>query len=493
MTTSSTTTATATATASGYPDTRLLIQGEWADAADGKTIEVRNPATGEVIGRVAHAGIVDLDRALAAARRGFEVWRSTSAHERAAVMRRAAGLLRDRADAIGRLLTQEQGKPFVEARGECIAGAAIIEWFADEGLRVYGRIVPSRNLAAQQLVLKEPVGPVAAFTPWNFPINQVVRKIGAALATGCSFLVKAPEETPASPAALLQCFVDAGIPPGTVGLVYGNPAEISSYLIASPIIRKVTFTGSTPVGKQLAALAGQHMKRVTMELGGHAPVIVTEDADVALAVKAAGAAKFRNAGQVCISPTRFLVHRSLVDAFSAALVKHAEGLKLGDGLTEGTTLGPLANPRRLAAMGSILSDARAKGATVATGGERVGSAGNFFAPTVLTGVPLDADIFNNEPFGPVAAIRAFDNLDEAIGEANRLPFGLAGYAFTRSIKTAHLLSQRLELGMLWINQPAMPSAEMPFGGVKDSGYGSEGGPEALESYLVTKAVSILGV
>jgi succinate-semialdehyde dehydrogenase/glutarate-semialdehyde dehydrogenase len=476
-----------------YPDTRLLIHGEWTDAVSGKTLDVRNPSTGATIGKVAHAGIADLDRALDAAKRGFEAWRFTSAHERGAIMRKAAGLLRERADAIARLLTMEQGKPLAEARVEVIAGAGIIEWFADESLRIYGRIVPSRNLAAQQLVIKEPVGPVAAFTPWNFPINQVVRKLGAALASGCSFLVKAPEETPASPAALLQSFVDAGIPAGVVGLVFGDPAEISSYLIASPIIRKVTFTGSTPVGKQLAALAGQHMKRVTMELGGHAPVIVAEDADVALAVKAAGAAKFRNAGQVCISPTRFLVHRSLVEEFSKTLVKHAEGLRLGDGLAEGTTLGPLANPRRLTAMAKVMEDARAKGAKIATGGERVGSAGNFFAPTVLTDVSLDADVFNNEPFGPVAAVRAFDTLDEAITEANRLPFGLAGYAFTKSIKTAHLLSQRLELGMLWINQPATPSAEMPFGGVKDSGYGSEGGPEALESYLVTKAVSILGV
>jgi succinate-semialdehyde dehydrogenase/glutarate-semialdehyde dehydrogenase len=476
-----------------YTDTRLLIDNEWVDATGGKTLDVVNPATGKAIGKVAHASIADLDRALAAAQRGFETWRNTPANERAAVMRRAAGLIRERAPEIAKLLTQEQGKPLAEAKGETLAAADIIEWFADEGRRVYGRIVPSRNLAAQQLVLKEPLGPVAAFTPWNFPINQIVRKLGAALATGCSFLVKAPEETPASPAALLQAFVDAGIPPGTVGLVFGNPAEISNYLIAHPIIRKVTFTGSTPVGKQLAALAGQHMKRVTMELGGHAPVIVAEDADVALAVKAAGAAKFRNAGQVCISPTRFLVHNSLREEFARSLVKYTEGLKLGDGLAEGTTIGPLANARRLTAMAHVLEDARKKGATVAAGGDRVGDTGNFFAPTVLTDVPLDADVFNNEPFGPIAAIRGFDKLEEAIAEANRLPFGLAGYAFTKSIKNAHLLSQKLELGMLWINQPATPSPEMPFGGVKDSGYGSEGGPEALEAYLNTKAVSILGV
>ena len=474
-----------------YPDTRLLIAGEWVDAASGKTLDVINPATGKAIGKVAHAGIADLDRALAAAQQGFEAWRRIPAHERAATMRRAAALVRERAGEIAPLLTQEQGKPLAEARGETLAAADIIEWFADEGRRVYGRIVPSRNLAAQQLVLKEPVGPVAAFTPWNFPINQVVRKLGAALAAGCSFLVKAPEETPASPAALLQAFVDAGVPAGTVGLVFGDPAEISGYLIPHPVIRKVTFTGSTPVGKQLAALAGAHMKRVTMELGGHAPVIVAEDADVALAVKAAGAAKFRNAGQVCISPTRFLVHHSLRDAFTQALVKHAQGLKLGDGLAEGTTLGPLANARRLGAMAKVVEDALKHGATLATGGERVGGSGNFYAPTVLADVSLDSDVFNNEPFGPVAAVRGFDTLEEAIAESNRLPYGLAGYAFTRSIKNAHLLAQRMEVGMLWINQPAAPTPEMPFGGVKDSGYGSEGGPEAVEAYLNTKAVSIM--
>lgn len=476
---------------STYIDTRLLIDNAWCDAASGKTVDVINPASGNVIGRVAHASIIDLDRALAAAQRGFQAWRAIPASERAATMRRAASLLRERADTIASLLTQEQGKPLPQARGEVLAGADIIDWFADEGMRTYGRIVPSRNPAAQQLVLKEPVGPVAAFTPWNFPINQVVRKLGAALASGCSFLVKAPEETPASPAALLQTFVDAGVPPGTVGLVFGNPAEISAYLIPHPIIRKVTFTGSTPIGKQLAALAGAHMKRVTMELGGHAPVIVAEDADVDLAVMASGAAKFRNAGQICIAPTRFLVHHSLKDAFTERIVRLARDLKLGNGLIEGTTLGPLANARRVDAMERMIENAVHSGATLATGGERVGMTGNFFMPTVLTDVPQHADVFNNEPFGPVVAIRGFDTLDEAISEANRLEYGLAGYAFTKSIRTVQQISQQMEVGMLWINQPAVSSAEMPFGGVKDSGYGTEGGPEAMEAYLVTKAVSIV--
>ena len=354
-------------TTSSYPDIRLLIANEWVEATGGKTIPVLNPATGKAIGNVAHASIADLDRALEAAQRGFDAWRKVPAFERGAIMRRAANLLRERADDIARLLTQEQGKPLAQARAEALAGADIIDWFAAEGMRVYGRIVPSRNPAAQQLVLKEPVGPVAAFTPWNFPINQVVRKLAAALTTGCSFLCKAPEETPASPAALFQCFVDAGVPSGTVGLVFGDPHEISSYLIPHPVIRKVTFTGSTPVGKQLAALAGAHMKRVTMELGGHAPVIVAEDADVALAVAASGGAKFRNAGQVCIAPTRFLVHNSIKAEFTRAMVAHAESLKIGDGLADGTTLGPLANPRRVAAMSQIVEDARAKGANVEIG------------------------------------------------------------------------------------------------------------------------------
>ena len=477
-----------------YPNTQLFINGQWRDAADGKNLAVFNPATGKEIGRVAHAGKSDLDAALAAAQQGFETWRDMPAIERNKIMRRAAALLRERAGDIARMMTLEQGKPLVEAKGETLAAADIIDWFADEGMRVYGRIVPSRfNLAARQMVLKDPVGPVAAFTPWNFPINQVVRKMGGALAAGCSMIVKAAEETPASPAELIRAFADAGLPPGVLGLVYGDPAEISNYLIPHPVIRKITFTGSTPVGKQLAALAGQHMKRVTMELGGHAPVIVAEDADVALAVKAAGAAKFRNAGQVCISPTRFLVHESIQKDFAAALVKYSQGLNVGDGTQEGTTMGPLANPRRLTAMAEFTQDAVEKGATVAHGGERMGDTGNFWHPTILTDVPLNARVFNDEPFGPVAAIRSFNTLDEAITEANRLSYGLAGYGFTKSLKNADLLARKVEVGMMWINMPAMPTAEMPFGGIKDSGYGSEGGTEAMDAYLNARAVTIMNV
>lgn len=473
-----------------YPNTQLFIHGQWRDGASAKRIPVVDPASGQTIGHVAHAEQSDLDAALDAAQKGFATWRDLPAIERATTMRRAASLLRERVDTIAALITREQGKPLAEARFEATAAAEIIEWFADEGMRVYGRIVPSRSLNVQQLVVKDPVGIVAAFTPWNFPIGQVVLKLAAALAAGCAILVKAPEETPASPAELIRAFADAGVPAGVVGLVYGDPAEISSYLIPHPLVRKVTFTGSTAVGKLLAGMAGQHMKRVTMELGGHAPVIIAEDADLQVALEAAATAKFRNAGQTCISPTRFLVHESLHAAFVAGLVHHAEALTLGNGLDAATQMGPLANARRVSAVDELVADAVQKGATLLTGGKRLGEQGNFYAPTVLDNVPLDARAFNEEPFGPVALVRSFRDLDEAIAEANRLDYGLAAYAFTRSAKTVHELSRRVETGMLWVNQPMTPSAELPFGGVKDSGYGTEGGPEAVEAYLNTRAVSV---
>jgi succinate-semialdehyde dehydrogenase/glutarate-semialdehyde dehydrogenase len=477
-----------------YPDTQLFIDGAWRDAAGGRTLAVQNPATGQEIGRVAHADRADLDLALASAERGFEVWRDFTPARRSTIMRKAASLLRERASDIAGVMTLEQGKPLAEAKGETMAAADIIEWFAEEGFRVYGRLVPHRSdLSVRQMVIKDPVGPVAAFTPWNFPINQVVRKIGAGLAAGCSMIVKAPEETPASPAALIRAFQDAGLPEGVLNLVYGDPAEISEYLIASPVIRKITFTGSTPVGKLLASLAGKHMKRVSMELGGHAPVIVCEDADVDLAVRSAGRAKFRNAGQVCISPTRFLVHNSVKEQFAQAMAELAKGISVGDGLDAETQMGPLANGRRLTAMAEFQQDAVARGARLLAGGERIGEVGNFWQPTVLADVPLDARLFNDEPFGPVAGIRGFDKLEEAIAEANRLSFGLAGYAFTRSLANADLLTRRVEVGMLWVNTPAASSAELPFGGIKDSGYGTEGGPEALDNYLNTRAVVVANV
>ncbi len=478
-----------------YVNVQLLIDGQWRPAADGRTIAVLSPATGEVIGTVAHAGKADLDAALAAADKGFKVWRKMPAFERYKIMRRAAELMRERADSIARLMTMEQGKPLVEAKIETMLSADLIEWFAEEGRRTYGRVVPSRAEGVQQIVTKEPVGPVAAFTPWNFPINQVVRKLSSALASGCSIIVKAPEETPGAPAQLINAFVDAGVPAGVINLVFGVPAEVSEYLIPHPIIRKVTFTGSTAVGKQLAAMAGLHMKRATMELGGHAPAIVFEDTDVDRAAMLLAGAKYRNAGQVCISPTRFLVHENVYDRFVEGFTKATKALKVGNGLTDGTTMGPLANARRVTAMERIVEDAVSKGAKLVTGGKRLTGAGfdggYFFEPTILTNIPANARIMNEEPFGPVAPIIPFKDFDAVVAEANRLPYGLAAYAYTSSLKTAAAIAAGFESGMVSINHHGLGMPEIPFGGVKDSGYGSEGGTEALESYLNTKIVSQL--
>ena len=476
-----------------YPDVSLFIDGTWGPAAAGRTIPVVNPATGEAIGKVAHADRSDLDRALEAADRGFRQWRKVSAFDRSKVMRKAADILRSRADAIAALLTQEQGKPLVEAKGETLAGADVIDWFAEEARRAYGRVIPSRAEGVYQLVIKEPVGPVAAFTPWNFPINQVVRKLSAALAAGCSIIVKAPEETPASPAELIRAFADAGVPAGVINLVYGVPSEISEYLIPHPIIRKMSFTGSTAVGKQLAAIAGAHMKRVTMELGGHAPAIVFDDADVAAASRILAASKYRNAGQVCVSPTRMLVQESVYEQFVDGFVAHTRALKVGDGLEAGTQMGPLANARRVTAMEMLIGDATQKGATVRVGGERIGNKGNFFQPTVLTDVPLEARVMSEEPFGPLALITPFRGFDDVVAEANRLPYGLASYAYTRSAKTANAVAAAVEAGMMSINGGALALPEVPFGGVRDSGYGSEGGSEAIEAYLNTKFVTQAGL
>jgi succinate-semialdehyde dehydrogenase / glutarate-semialdehyde dehydrogenase len=476
-----------------YPNVSLFIDGKWTPAAAGRTLTVVNPATGDAVGTVAHAEHADLDRALEAAEKGFHVWRKVSAYDRAKMMRKAADLLRSRAAEVARIMTMEQGKPLLEAKGETLAGADVIDWFAEEARRTYGRVVPARAEGIYQLVIKEPVGPVAAFTPWNFPINQVVRKLSAALAAGCSIIVKAPEETPASPAELIRCFEDAGVPAGVVNLVYGVPAVISEYLIPHPVIRKMSFTGSTAVGKHLAALAGMHMKRMTMELGGHAPAIVFDDADVDLASRILAASKFRNAGQVCISPTRFLVQEKVYDDFVEQFVGYSKKIKVGDGLKAGTTMGPLANARRVAAMESFIADATQHGAKLQTGGSRIGNKGNFFEPTVLTDVPKDARVMNEEPFGPLAVIAPFAGFDEVVAEANRLPFGLASYAFTRSAKTANAIAAAVEAGMMSINHHGLALPEVPFGGVKDSGFGSEGGLEAIESYLNTKFVSQAGL
>ncbi|GJD63091.1 NAD-dependent succinate-semialdehyde dehydrogenase [Methylobacterium frigidaeris] len=475
-----------------FPDVKLHIAGEWRAGSAGQTIPILNPATGETLSQLAVATRQDLDQALEAADRGFKAWRKVSAFERSKVLRKAANLMRERADEIARIMTLEQGKPVAEAKMEVLGAADTMDWFAEEGRRAYGRVIPPRAEGVMQLVIREPVGPVAAFTPWNFPINQAVRKVSAALCTGCSVILKGPEDTPASCTALIQALLDAGVPGDVLGLVYGDPAEISSYLIPHPIIRKITFTGSTAIGKELAALAGKHMKRATMELGGHAPAIVFRDADVNKAVQVLGANKFRNAGQVCVAPTRFLVHDSVFDAFVDGFVGFSRDLKVGNGLEEGVKMGPLAHGRRIEAMEGFVADAEQKGAHLRTGGKRIGNQGNFFEPTVFTDVPLDARIMNEEPFGPIAAIQRFSDDEEAFTEANRLPYGLAAYAYTRSAETATKLATRVESGMMSINHHGIALPETPFGGVKDSGYGSEGGSEAIEAYLNTKFVTQAG-
>lgn len=475
-----------------YPNVQLFIDGQWCDARDGAVIPVTDPATDELLGHVAKASTPDLDLALVAADKGFKLWRDTSPFERSNTMRRAANILRERKDRIAWIMTREQGKPLAQAGMEISLAADIIDWFAEEARRAYGQIIPARFTNVQQMVTKVPVGPVAAFTPWNFPINQIVRKLSAALATGCSIIVKAPEETPASPSELIRVFADAGIAAGVVNLVYGVPSEISEYLISHPVIQKISFTGSTPVGKHLAGLAGRHMKRATMELGGHAPVLVFNDADIDKAIEVTVTAKYRNAGQVCVAPTRFLVQDGIADRFIDGFVNAARAIKVGNGLNAETQMGPLANERRIPAIEAMLSDAVAKGASLLAGGRRIGNEGNFFEPTVIADVPVSANLMNDEPFGPLAIINRFDTFDEAIAEANRLPFGLASYAFTTLTSTAQALGRNINAGMLTINHNGMSLPELPFGGIKDSGYGTEGGSQAIEAYLESRLVTQMG-
>ncbi|MGD9768566.1 MAG: NAD-dependent succinate-semialdehyde dehydrogenase [Pseudolabrys sp.] len=471
-----------------YPDVRLHIAGTWRNTSE--SLPILNPATGAEIGRHPVATRQDLDEALAAAERGFKVWRTVSVVDRSKIMRKAANLLRERADAIAPVLTLEQGKILAESRAEIMIGADVIDWFAEEGRRVYGRTIPSRSDAVLQISAREPVGPVACFTPWNFPINQAVRKLSAALCTGCSVILKGPEDTPASCGELVRVFLDAGVPGDVLSYVLGVPSDISEYLIPSPVIRKISFTGSTPVGKRLAALAGLHMKRATMELGGHAPALIFNDADIESAVSILVSNKLRCAGQVCVSPTRVLVQDSVFDEFTTRFSKAIDGVKVGNGLESGTQMGPLVAERRVFAMEEFVGNAKDQGAEVMTGGRRIGNQGFFYAPTVLANVPTGAKIMNEEPFGPVVAINRFSDEDAAVGEANRLPYGLAAYAYTRSLERINRLSAQIETGMLSINHHGLALPEVPFGGVKDSGYGSEGGSEALEAYLNIKFVTL---
>ena len=472
-----------------YTDLALHIGGNWQGGDGRKGEDDVNPATEKPLARLPHASQSDLDAALAAAEKGFKVWRATSAYDRAKVLRKAASLVRERAEVIARIMTQEQGKVFGESRLEVLTTADIIEWFAEEGRRAYGRIIPGRVKNTRQIVVQEPVGVVAAFTPWNFPTLTPARKIGASLAAGCAIIIKPSEETPGSCVELVRCFVDAGLPPGVLNMVFGVPANVSEYLIASDVVRKISFTGSVPVGKHLAGLAAKGMKRATMELGGHSPVVVFGDADPEKTADTIAAFKYRNAGQVCISPTRFYVQEPVYDRFLERFTAFANAIKLGDGLEQGVTMGPLANARRLDAMEAIVNDSKSRGGKIVTGGKRRGNQGYFFEPTVITGVPDDSKIMTEEPFGPLAPIVTFKSFEEVVERANSLKFGLAAYAFTGSAQTANAIGDALEAGMVAVNNVVISTPETPFGGVKESGYGHEGGIEGLEVYTVRKFIS----
>ena len=469
----------------------LFVGGSWRLGEGRDTQAVVDPSTGATIAEVPLASAADLDEALATSERAFAVWRATDADTRSAILRRAAGLMRERTEAIATLLTREQGKPIAEARGEVAGSAQLFEWCAEEAKRVYGRVLV-RPTGQRSLVIKQPVGPVAAFSPWNFPVYLMAKKLAPALAAGCSVIAKPPEETPGCTSALIRCLIDAGLPDGVVQLVYGVPDTVSRHLLASPVIRKISFTGSVPVGKHLMRLAADGLKRVTMELGGHAPVLVFDDCDLDKTLDMVVPQKFRNAGQVCVSPTRFYVQEAIYDRFIEGFAARTRQVTTGNGFAADTKMGPLANARRPGAIEALVDDARKAGARVMAGGERgtseKGGDGFFFQPTLLADVPESAAIMANEPFGPVAVAAPFSTLDDAIAKANRLPFGLAAFAFTENMRRANLLGDAIEAGMVGINSFAISVADAPFGGVKDSGFGSEGGIEGFESYLVTKAI-----
>lgn len=470
-----------------YPALYMIIDGERVSGGGRRTFPVVNPATGQTIGELPLAEPADLDRALEVAQRGFAIWRKSTPQERANVLQGAARLMLERADAIARVATLEEGKPFAEAKGELMMNVGLFNFYAGEAARIYGRTLV-RPAGQRSTVMHEPVGVVAAFSPWNFPIGNPGRKLGAPIAAGCAVIMKSAEETPASALAVLQCLLDAGLPKEVAQAVFGVPDEVSRHLLGSPIVRKLSFTGSTVVGKHLAKLAAEDMKRTTMELGGHGPVLVFDDADVDHVLNTMVPAKFRNAGQVCVSPTRYIVQENLFDRFRTGFAERAAAIKVGDGLVEGTQMGPMANPRRPEAMERLIGDAVQRGATLHTGGERIGNAGFFFKPTVLSEIPLDAQIMNEEPFGPVALINPYRTEAEMIAEANRLPYGLAAYAWTADSRRQRTLAHEIETGMLGINTTMIGGADSPFGGVKWSGHGHEDGPEGVMACLVTKAV-----
>ncbi|MEV4257642.1 NAD-dependent succinate-semialdehyde dehydrogenase [Spirillospora sp. NPDC049652] len=474
------------------PPPLLFIDGAWREAGDGRTRAVENPATETELTAVPLATAADLDDALAAAAAGFQRWRTTSAWDRSDLLRRFAQVIRADADRFALVMTLEQGKPLAQARGEVLASADQFDWYADEARRVYGRSVEGHDTSTRILVRREPVGPVAAFAAWNFPSLLTARKIAPALAAGCSIIVMAPIEAPLSTLLFAEVADRVGLPAGVLNIVTGEPAEVSRHLIASEVIRKVTLTGSVPVGVQLSVLAAQGMKETAMELGGHAPVLVFPDTDVRRAAGICARGKFRNGGQVCIAASRFLVHESVADEFTEAFVAETRALRLGDGREPDTDVGPLTTAARRDAIGALVDDAVARGARVEHGGGAPEDfqVGYYFTPTVLTGVSTDMRVMREEPFGPIAPIATFATFDEAVAVANATPYGLAGFVFTGDLTTAFRASEELEVGMVGVNHLTIATAEAPFGGVKQSGHGREGGAEGIDDYTVTKYVSM---
>jgi succinate-semialdehyde dehydrogenase / glutarate-semialdehyde dehydrogenase len=474
-----------------YPVAGLIIGGESRATGSAGVLEVTDPATDEILAALPKAGLPETIEAAEISLQGFADWSAVSPYERSKVLRRAADLMRSRAEEVARCLTMEQGKPIAQSRLEWASSADLLEWFAEEGRRTYGRIIPGRVAESELRVLRRPIGPLAALAPWNFPAWGMMQKIAPALAAGCSVVAKPSEATPVTTWHIAMCLLEAGLPPRAISVIWGSSSLISEALIKSPEIRKVSLTGSTRVGRIVAALAGEYLKKVTMELGGHAPVIVARDADMAKLIPLAAQWKFRNGGQVCVSPTRFLVEDAVYDAFVDGLAEGAGKVKVGHGLDESNTMGPLCTRNQRNVISAMVADARAKGARVVAGGDAIGNVGNFHAPTVVAEANSDLLAMNDEPFGPLALVSRMGSIDEALAEANRLPVGLGSYAFTSNAHTAAKITRSIKVGMLAINHFAIALPETPFGGVMDSGFGSEGGVEGLEAYTSTMTVTTM--
>jgi succinate-semialdehyde dehydrogenase/glutarate-semialdehyde dehydrogenase len=473
-------------------ETRLFVDGRWTDAVEGGRLAVVNPADESTIAEVAYGGRADAERAIDAAARAFPGWRATPAPRRAQLLRKAAELIRSRADELARTLTLEQGKPLAEARGEVLHAAEEFEWFAEEGRRAYGRIVPASTENRRHFVTKQPVGVVGTITPWNFPIALIARKVAPALAAGCTVVSRPADQTPLIAIGLFQCIQEAGLPPGVANLVLGEPKAVADAYFGRPEVRKISFTGSTAVGKELIRRSADGVKRLGLELGGHAPLIVCPDVNVETVAKAAVAGKFRNGGQVCIAPSRFYVHEDVRRDFTAAVVEAARAIRVGPGLEPDVQVGPLIEARALEKTQRLVDDARGRGATVLLGGSRDDrrERGFFYRPTVLADLDPGSTILREEPFAPVMPLLRFEDLDRVIAEANATPYGLAAYVFTNDLRWATRLAEGIEAGIVGVNDPVPTTVQCPFGGMKESGLGRELGAEGLEAYLETKYVSL---